>query len=105
RATKEGSPRSSEFLCGLENVEQPPPPDRARMDDSVQIRQKSFADLSRLPGLRRGVQRHVDQYRCADDIFALYTSPKTRVVRILPVVAHRKIAIVWHPVRHPGVAV
>src|ERR1700757_4604953 len=58
RATREGSPLSSQRFTALKNMEQPPPPHGSGMDDSVQVRQKAFANLPGLPCIRRRIQRH-----------------------------------------------
>src|SRR5574340_441497 len=76
----------------LKNVEQPPPANFAGMQQSIGVGEKALADFAGVPRFRRGIERHVDHHRRADDIVARHAAPEAAVVGILAVVAHGEIA-------------
>src|SRR5215471_8163101 len=80
-------------------MEQAPPADRAGMEDSVQVRLKTLAQISRLPRALRCVQRHIDDHGRTDDVLARNATPEARIKRILPVVPHCKVTVGRNSVR------
>src|ERR1700733_11859903 len=85
----------------LENVKQTLPAHFARVDDGVEVRRKTFADVSRLPDILGSVDGHVNHKGRADDIFAWHESPVAAVVRVFPIVAHHKVIAGRNLVRTP----
>jgi hypothetical protein len=77
-----------------ENVEQSSPAHTAGMQYGVSVGKEALADLPRFPSVGRRVQRHIDHYRCADNILARNAAPEATVIGISAIVAHHKIAII-----------
>src|ERR1700730_7004023 len=75
-------------------MKQSSPAYAAGMQDGVGIRKKTLANLSRLPGVRWRIQRHINHHRRPDNILARNAAPEPAVVRVAAVVAHYKITIV-----------
>src|SRR5262249_11286352 len=100
RRGRAGIAAASKFRSPLENVEQPPPAHRPRMDNPIQVSQEPFADLAGLPGLGSRVEGHVNEHRSSDDIVARHAAPESRIEGVLPVVAHREIAVLGNLVGH-----
>src|SRR5215467_306585 len=100
RRGRAGIAAACKILCPLENVEQPSPAHRPRMDNPIQVGQEPFADFAGLPGLGPRVQGHVNEHRSSDDVVARHAAPETRIEGVLPVVAHREIAVVGNLVGH-----
>src|SRR5690348_13341676 len=71
-------------------LEQPLPTHFAWMNHGMRIRQESFAELPRFPGIGRSFERHVNYYRRADDIFSRNAARETAVVGISTVISHHK---------------
>src|ERR1700722_9632630 len=97
--------RLSAFSWMSKRAKDPLPPNLARMKDRARIRQKSLANLPRLPGIWRHIQRHINHHRRPNDVLTRHAAPKPAVVRVRPIVAHRKITIVWDLVRKLDVRV
>src|ERR1700734_3393643 len=76
----------------LENMKKALPAHFARMDDGVEVRLKTLADVARLPDFFRCIDGHVNHHRSANDIFARNEAPVAAVVRIVAAIAHHKIA-------------
>src|SRR5256885_13678271 len=81
------------------NMEQAPPANGAGMEDAVYIRGEARTEIAGLPGVFRGVERHVNQHGRADNIFARNAAPEARIERILTVVAHGEITFRRYLVR------
>src|SRR5580704_18518788 len=75
------------------------------MENRARIRQKSLANLPRLPSIGRHIQRHINHYRRPNNVLPRHAAPKSAVVRIRPIVTHRKITIVRNLVRKLDVRV
>src|SRR5215469_3328360 len=94
---RKGNPIGVCFLPGrdgttiLKRMEQPFPANFARVDNGIQIRAESVSDVPRVPDVIGRIDRHVDDYRRADDVRARHVAPEPAVVRILPVIAHHEI--------------
>src|ERR1700730_8779405 len=84
---------------GLERVEQASPAHGAWMQKCVPVCKKPLANLTRLPGVRARIQRHINHDRGADNILSRDATPEPAVVRISSVITHRKITVVRNQVR------
>src|SRR6202171_3341958 len=69
------------------------------MQDGIGIGKKTLANLTRFPGVRGRVKRHINDHRGADNIITRNAAPEAAIVRIAAVIAHHKIAIVGDLVR------
>src|SRR5437660_1164258 len=78
------------------NMEQAPPANGAGMEDAIYVRGKARAEIAGLPGVFRGVERHVNHHGRADDVFARNATPEAGVERVLAVIAHREITARRH---------
>src|SRR5256885_5048894 len=65
------------------NIEQAPPANGAGMEDAIYVRGKARAEIAGLPGVFRGVERHVNHHGRADDVFARNATPEAGVERVL----------------------
>src|SRR6266478_732908 len=74
------------------------PADDSRVEDSARIGKKPFAKLSRLPGILRHVERHVNHDRRADNILARDAAPETAVEGVAAIVAHGEITVIGNAV-------
>ena len=62
------------------------------MKQSVGIGKGAFADLSGFPGVRRGVEGHIDHNR-RTDILARDATPEAAVVGVSAIVTHHEITV------------
>src|SRR5581483_10219274 len=69
------------------------PANHAWVQHGIDIGVDAFADLAGLPGIRRNIERHINQDRSANDVFARDNAPETAVVGIGAVIAHDEIRI------------
>src|SRR5271156_1244612 len=77
----------------LKPVEQPSPPNFARVNYRVQVRSEPVADPSGVPYITLRVDGHIDYHRRADNVGAGDESPVSAVVGVVAIVAHgEKIA-------------
>src|ERR1700688_2770249 len=83
----------------LKYVKQSSPSHATGMQDSVGIGKKTLPNLTRLPGVRWRIQRHINHHRRADNIFARNAAPETAVIRVAAIVTHHKITIVGNFIR------
>src|SRR6266436_6514670 len=90
---------AASFRTTSKDMEQAPPANGAGMEDAIYVRGKACAEIAGLPGVFRGVQRHVNHHRSADDVFTRHATPKAGIERILTVIAHSEITPGRHRVR------
>src|SRR5215468_9849531 len=60
----------------LKHMKQPAPADRPRMNQGISVGEEPGHDVA-VPGIAGRVQRHIDEHRGAEDVFARHTSPIT----------------------------
>ena len=63
----------------LEYTKQPAPANFARMQSRVQISERAFHDLPRVPRAGRRIDRHIDHDRRSDNIFARNAADVTTI--------------------------
>src|SRR5882762_9485007 len=73
-------------------MEQPAPADGAGMNDSVSVGEEAGTDVA-VPGVARGVERHINEHRRTENIIARDAAPIAGVERIFAIVAHHEVAI------------
>src|SRR4029077_9838718 len=77
----------------LKGLEDALPAHGSAVQDGVRGREKAFANLARLPGFRRNVQRHINHDRGADEVLARDGAPEAAVEGVLGIVAHGKVTV------------
>src|SRR5258708_33146646 len=82
-------------------MEQPAPADGAGMNDRVSVGEEPGADIA-VPGVARSVQRHINEYRRAENIIARHAALIAGVERILAIVAHDEVAVLRDGKRESG---
>src|SRR5579859_1861347 len=90
---------AASFRTTSEDMEQTPPMNGAGMEDAIYIGSEARTEIAGLPGVFWGIERHINHHRRADDVFARHATPKARIERVLPVIAHGEIAFGGHGVR------
>src|SRR3984893_17106083 len=85
---------------GLKRSEQSSPAYQARMHQGIGGRKEALANLSGWPRIGRYIEGHVNHDRRTDNVIARNALPEAAVVGIAAIVAHHKIAIRRHFVRH-----
>src|SRR5260370_30595439 len=73
------------------------------MEHGVGISKEPLANPSRIPSLGRSIERHVEYDGSADNVPSRNAANEAAVVRVLAVVAHRKIAVVGNLIRQGDV--
>ena len=77
----------------LERVKNSLPANAPRMQKGAGISKKPLANLARLPGLGRHIQRHIDNHRRSNDVVTWHAAPEAAVERVAAIVTQGQVRI------------
>src|SRR6266850_1854933 len=86
-------PTAIAYRDKLKRVKNALPAHDPRMQKGAGISKKPLANLARLPGLGRHIQRHIDNHRRSNDVISRHAAPEAAIERVAAIVTQGQVRI------------